>query len=144
MFIEVKLGGKLANGKLALIDLEDSNLVNAMNWSMDTDGYAVANGTRLKMHRLIMKAPKGSLVDHINRDRLDNRKVNLRIVTVEQNTWNHSHKVGKSGVRGVRKRSNRWEAFLSVKDKFKYLGYFKTLEEAKAAREQAEKELRVI
>ena len=70
---EIKLNGTLAKGRVAIVDDEDFEFLNRFKWSVDKDGYAVSSGYRYKMHRLIMAASKKRIVDHMNRDRLDNR-----------------------------------------------------------------------
>lgn len=102
----------------ALIDTSDAPLVNQYNWSpMETRGliYALASKSgrdkNLYMHRLIMGEPDGKSVDHINRNPLDNRRRNLRVVGQRKNIANageFSHNT--SGYRGVTKFRNGWRA----------------------------------
>src|SRR4051812_25890520 len=77
-----------------LIDEEDYENINKYKWSL-SDGYAISwkNG---RMHRFIMNAEKGQIVDHINGNKLDNRKSNLRFVTASQNAQNRPKKEGCS------------------------------------------------
>lgn len=95
----------LADGGEVLCDLEDLKILSGFRWyrhrSLHTD-YAFASKGRRKvyMHRLIMDAPSGSVVDHKNRNGLDNRKDNLRLGSVAQNQAN-SRSRGKLGLRGV-------------------------------------------
>src|SRR5690348_9287785 len=67
---------------------------------------------RIGLHRWIMNDPEGLVVDHINNDTLDNRKMNLRVVTIQQNSQNRAgvSSNNTSGYRGVRydKRSKKW------------------------------------
>ncbi|WP_252233758.1 HNH endonuclease [Clostridium sp. ZS1] len=80
------------------------------------------------MHRFIMNPPSNKLIDHINGNKLDNRKCNLRIVNKSQNAMNSKKpKNNTSGVKGVYwdKRSKKWEASIQVNMKKKSLGYFK-------------------
>ena len=75
---------ELQNGLKTLIDLEDLEKVSVMGWyakyDSHTNGYYVCGGTYgIRLHRLIMDTPSHQIVDHINRDTLDNRKRNLRI-----------------------------------------------------------------
>lgn len=91
-------------------------------------GYACTNvggrkRRRIAMHRLITGAPPELVVDHINGDTLDNRRSNLRIVTLRENAQNTAaHRDSKSGLRGVAwdKSAGRWRANALGKR----LGYF--------------------
>ncbi len=89
--------------------------------------------------------PDGMVVDHINRDSLDDRIENLRICTVAQNQKNRkATKAKKSGLpKGVRldKRSNRFQAVIRFERKAYCLGMFGTAEEAKAAYDKKAVEL---
>lgn len=109
-----KHGAIRAETKVSLSDLELIQQSDTL-WSITGDGYAIAgrgsNG-RQYLHRLLMNPPKGMEVDHINRDRLDNRRENLRVVTHRENMQNQGPEGrGKSGYRGVyQTRSGRWFA----------------------------------
>jgi len=81
------------------------------------------------MHREIMSCPKGLQVDHINHDRLDNRRENLRIVTNAQNHQNRKY----SPFRGTTRDGNGWVGQCKVNGKYYRAGWFKTREEAAAA-----------
>jgi hypothetical protein len=77
------------------------------------------NGTaKPYLHRLIVEAPSGSDVDHINGDGLDNRRCNLRVTDRSQNMANQRRPAGTSGYRGVRQsnggRCKPWTAILTV------------------------------
>lgn len=88
------------------------------------------------MHRLITNFPKGMEVDHINGNKLDNRRSNLRVCTRSENAKNRRlSKSNKSGYHGVHyatteKRRKRWAASIRVNGKKKYIGRFFTLAEA--------------
>lgn len=83
------------------------------------------------------------VVDHINGDTLDNRRENLRVVSRAESVRNQSglSKQNKSGVPGVSFRANRWQVGIGVDGKWKNLGRYHTLEEAKQVRLLAEKEI---
>lgn len=82
-------------GVFAMIDPEDYEKVSAFGkWYINDSGYAVKktrlNGKNIhiRMHRLVNNTPANLQTDHINGDRLDNRKQNLRTVSQMMNTWN--------------------------------------------------------
>ena len=92
------------------------------------------------MHRLLIKISKGFETDHINRNKLDNRKVNLRRVNRSQNSINISLRSNNvSGFKGVHwnKQRNKWRVKLNVNKKEIYLGLYVTQEEAALAYNQA-------
>lgn len=128
----------------ALVDLEDVDIVKDYKWTLDNSvGYVLTGikGTtnKVSLHRLIMNPDDNMVVDHINHNKLDNRKSNLRICTQQQNNINTSlKKTNTSGITGVSwdKSRNKWVAHI----KGKQLGRFNTKEEAIEARKQAELE----
>lgn len=102
------------------------------------------NGKQIKMHRFITKCPKGLVVDHINRNTLDNRKENLMNVSIAENARNTKlYRNNKSGVKGVRYRENqnRFIATLKINRTQIHIGSYKTLEEAEKAINKARLEL---
>lgn len=129
----------------AIVDAADAEFVNQWRWSLqDVDGY-VRRGTFLGgvrknhyLHRELMGCSEGDevTVDHINRDKLDNRRSNLRAITQAGNSQN---RIGWSGAsskhRGVfrQRKSGRWMAQIKVNRRSIYLGSFATEEEAAAA-----------
>ncbi|MFJ8262703.1 HNH endonuclease [Rummeliibacillus sp. NPDC094406] len=87
------------------------------------------------MHRILKQVPNGMVVDHINRNKLDNRQENLRIITQSQNMQNvRGRNTSISGLRGVSierlQEKIRWRARLKVNGKEMHLGTFDTKEEA--------------
>lgn len=122
---------------ITLVSAADYERVKRYSWQFHK-GYAVTrvDGKLIYLHRLIMDAPEGMMVDHINRDRLDNRQVNLRIATNRQNQANVAKRVGTtSRYRGVSKHapSGRWQARISLEGKQKHLGYYEDEEAAARA-----------
>ena len=119
----------LSKGKVALVDDKDFEMLSKSSWCVN-DGYAF--NTQLgRMHRLLMEAPEGVMVDHCNGDKLDNRRKNLRLCTNSQNQANRHVSRGVSAFKGVtwQKRPNgrgMWKAVLIVGGTAMYLGTFKT------------------
>ncbi len=96
------------------------------------------------MHRLILNAPDGIQVDHVNRNRLDNRRSNLRIATDLQNHFNtvkRSHNT--TGYKGVSRyhKLDRWYARIALHGKVYYLGIHNSPEEAARAYDAKAREL---
>lgn len=127
----------LTKGQVAVVDDEDYEmLVTGSRWCVN-GGYAF-NASRGRMHRLIVKAPAGVMVDHINGDKLDNRKENLRLCTNSTNQANRKAARGVSKFKGVvlehRKNGRQfWKATIVLDGKATYLGSFATDLEAATA-----------
>lgn len=143
----------LTNGFHTKVDDDDYDKLIKFNWWDHKDGYAyrqVSSGraktsrgkvVTVLMHRLITNAPMGKDVDHKNMDRLDNRKINLRIVDRTQNNFNTGvHKNNKSGFRGIswNKRIKSWRVYIGGTKNRIELGHYKTIKEAVLARKKAE------
>ncbi len=141
----------LTQGKFAIVDDDYYWELSKHKWCVSAFGYAVKKtpGTNgiIWMHRLINNTPEGFETDHINRDRLDNRKENLRTCTTLQNQANRGiNKNNTSGVKGIywARRDKRWVARIKINYKAINLGYYLTLKEAKKARLKAEKEWGIL
>ena len=131
------------------IDAEDAERVQAHSWwvssSPETDGRVLCftttiNKKKVKLHRFIMGAPPGQVVDHWDGNRLNNKKSNLRACSISQNSKNVKMSThNKSGYRGVSwsKEVKKWRATISLECKQLHLGYFDSAEEASAAYEEA-------
>lgn len=125
-------------GLFAIVDSEDFEWLSQYRWRLDTKGYVRAWMSKglgrksAKMHRLVNKTPNGFQTDHINRNKLDNRKANLRTVTQQENQWNCPfRKDNSTGYRGVYKtRSGKFFAAISLDGKIRRLGIFTTAIEA--------------
>jgi hypothetical protein len=147
----------LTQGKIAFVDETDFYLVIPHIWSYKISerdpntGYATTNIRRpdggramVRMHRLIMSAPKGVQVDHINGDGLDNRHSNLRLCTQSGNQWNRGvQRNNKSGHKGVswHKRWNKWYVVVAAHRKYHFGGQFRHLSDAVTARDKLAREL---
>lgn len=133
----------LTQGKFAIVDDEDFDLLNQWKWGY-THGYARRTGSRpeqqhIYMHRIILKVGVGQMVDHKNTDSLDNRKENLRLCTKSSNGMNRGkNKNNTSGYKGVElatdhKRRKPWSARIGFQGKQIKLGSFSTPQEASIA-----------
>ncbi len=129
----------LTQSKFALIDPEDFDLIARTRWHAHHERgrwYANAAGG-LKMHRVLMSAPIGVEIDHIDGDGLNSRKSNLRLAWHQQNCMN----VRKTGVRshfkGVWPNGSGWCAFIRAGGRRVYLGQFQDEERAARAYDAA-------
>lgn len=149
----------LTQGQFAIIDALDAEFVNQWKWCASNRGngiYYVQRGKRypqsrksynILLHRAIMERmvardlEKQELVDHVDRNPLNNTRANLRIVDRSKNA--HNCRIGKnntSGVTGVtwNKKRQCWMSQIQVNYKNKYLGLFSNIEDAITARRLAE------
>lgn len=137
----------LSNGKITVVDDDDYAHLSEWKWGY-TKGYAARtsyeNGHKatIYMHRQLMDTPIGMVTDHINGDRLDNRRKNLRICSNEQNLLNRGADKGSSsrfkGVYFRRNKQKHWHAQIRANKKSMHLGSFSTeLEAARAYNEAA-------
>lgn len=128
---------KTTKGEDILVSDEDYEWLNVRKWSLNSKGYAVAGFKEkvLRMHRVIMQAETGQLINHINRNRADNQRENLRFATHGLNSRNRKG-ASSSGLNW----NARYEAWyvsikITVEGKLKKisLGYFKEEDEASKA-----------
>jgi hypothetical protein len=139
---EIPLRGK--RGGVALVDDEDYERLSRYPWRDNGHGYAVARygstpGEHF-MHHLICPVPAGLEVDHINQNKLDNRRANLRPVTHAQNAHNvRGGKANKTGHAGVSwdEKGKCWRAKIVCRGRKIQLGTFRTAEQAARAYERA-------
>jgi hypothetical protein len=116
----------LSQGKFTIIDDDDYEIISRFNWYFN-NGYASRqkriNGERFRiyLHRFILGViDPDVVVDHINGNKLDNRKSNLRLCTSQQNKWNRKNVSGSSIYLGVsKKREKSWRVSIA-KDKKDY------------------------
>lgn len=132
---------KLTQGKYALVDEEDFEYLNQFKWHFDGLYGAKKSPKKIYMHRLLMNSPKGMEIDHINQNKLDNRKSNLRVVNRSLNMFNVGlRKTNTSGHKGIgwNKNKNKWHAKIMIDYKNINLGYFSNIKDAINARKNAE------
>lgn len=126
------------------VDAEDHEALSRHRWSLHQRGYACrwvpgryGNGATSFMHRELLGLEPGDGLqgDHINRDRLDNRKANLRVVTIQQQRQNQEPRGKASRYRGVcfNRQRGAWYARVRLDGKTYYLGQHATEEEAAEA-----------
>lgn len=138
--------GYTTNNEKFYIDEDDLEKIKPYTWSLNTGGYLHANNKRnfIRMHRFILGLTEydgNNMVDHINHNRTDNRKSNLRIVDSAQNSHNSSiSSINTSGVTGVSWDNSfqKWTARIKSEGKYKFLGYFENFNDAVKARKEAE------
>jgi len=127
------------------IDDDDFVIISNYTWHVNS-GYVkthirtITGQRTISLHLLLLgKAPEGKEWDHENRDRLDNRRANLRIITHLVNMQNRPKQVNNtSGVKGGRFQNGKWYVEIRVNGEILQIGEFINLEEAIVAREQAE------
>jgi hypothetical protein len=144
----------IGEGEWTIVDVEDYYRYGRFKWSLVGTGknlYAVRNvkvGPRrtkiVRLHREIMSAPRGILVDHRNNNGLNNLRSNLRLATHSQNQCNKRKTRSKtsSKFRGVYfdKRRAQWQAYIRYNGKRTYLGKFSDETEAARAYDRAARE----
>lgn len=126
----------------------DHKLIRKLNIRITVDGYAIAQWEReqYKLHQIIKfnEIRRGFYIDHINGDRLDNRRCNLRLCTPSQNAMNRKiPSTNTSGYKGVSlvQYNNKWLAQIVVQGKTIRLGVFENKNDAIEARLKAEVEI---
>jgi len=132
---------KLTQGKVAIVDIEDFEELNKYNWVADKsrNTFYARKWGGVKMHRMILDAAKGEICDHINRNGLDNRRSNLRIVTHSENNYNCSlSKRSTTGHKGVYwyKKYKKWVAQAGGNGNRKTIGYYHDIQDAVTARKK--------
>lgn len=134
-----------------IFDLEDYDKIKKYTWHLSTNGYVITTIYKRKtkehkgmmLHRYLMNVQdipwNKCVIDHINGNIKDNRKLNLRVVTQSENGMNSKlSKNNTSGVVGVVQQNNKWAAYIRYKTEQIYLGIFDTFEEAVKTRKEAE------
>lgn len=136
----------LTRGQVALVDDQDRHLAD-LSWiakpierrSGGFYAYRMEGRTSLYMHRLILNAPRGMLVDHVNGNGLDNRRSNIRLATRSQNVTNRvaTSEIGFRGVERTYRIAKPWRACLYDGKQRTVVGRYATAIEAAAAYDRA-------
>lgn len=135
--------GYTFKGEEFYFDLEDYTKIKDYCWCIDAYGYVRGNTkkSKIKFHRLITNCSDDMVIDHINHNRADNRKLNLRICSQHENNMNKGIAPNNtSGITGVfwNKKLNKWGATIGFKGKNIHLGVFDDFEDAIKVRKEAE------
>jgi len=128
----IELSGKRGKGQRTLVDDSTLKQYGHMSWFLSDTGYAVRrpsldDGTKvtIRLHRLVTNAPEGMVVDHVKKDKLDNRLSNLRVCTQKTNTQNRKN----TKVYAWDKSKAKW----IVRYRSTFYGRYETEQEAKKA-----------
>ena len=132
----------LTQDKFAIVDDEDYEYLNQWKWyplQKSTTCYATRheNNKIIKMHRIVMDAPVGMDVHHINGNGLDNTKQNMRVCTRSMHQYNRHPKKGKYKGVTMSGRTGKWQARIKVNKKYISLGYYTNKEDAARAYDKA-------
>lgn len=134
----------MINNKIK-VDKEFKYLLKEWSFCDNGQGYPVAciNGKKIYLHHFIMGKMKGFIIDHINRNSLDNRRSNLRFITQRENCTNTKlNKNNTSGHKGIfwNTEIKKWVARITYYYKNIHIGSFSKIEDAINARKKAEKQ----
>lgn len=118
-----------------IVSEEDFEALSKKKWRLSPAGYAMTTIKKQRdgkiyksticMHTIINKTPNGMFTDHINGNKLDNRKENLRTATAQQNQMNKkTSKHSEVGLKGIRKckTTGKWRINMSINGKYTALG----------------------
>ena len=134
----------VVGGQTVLIDEQDGYLFDKYRWHI-AHGYVVrhrgpGDDSFVYLHREVLGFPDSEHIDHANRDKLDNRRANLRPCTKAQNQANLPGR-NRWGYKGVQITGNQFAALIRDGDKRRYLGRYATPEEAARAYDRAAREV---
>ena len=152
---------KLNKGRFALVDDKNFDYLNQWRWHVKFSynieyavrieytrmGYYNYKNKQIYMHRVVNNTPVNLQTDHINHNGLDNRRINLRTVTNQQNAFNANlNKANTSGTKGVSwsEERKKWCSYIHIDNKALPLGRFINIEDAIYARKKAELKYHVI
>lgn len=131
----------LRTGDEMLCDLEDWEALKGFTWIKSPHGYAVTHNSKrnMRFHVEVKGKRDGYVIDHIDQNKLNNQRSNLRFLTKAGNAINSKlSKNNTSGVKGVVRFRNKWHAQIMVNGKHIHLGYYDKKEDAIEARRKGE------
>lgn len=133
-----------------MVDDEHHRYLSQFKWHAHGKGntryarrvdYSTGKKRNVFMHRIVIGAKDGEIVDHVNHNGLDNQKANLRIVSNGQNIRNSERTKGQTGYYGVWSFRGKYRAVIYINRKSVHIGVFDTAEEAAKAYDQKSIEL---
>lgn len=135
----------LTQGKAAVVDDDVYDWLNQWKWHLASGRYAARDvrigklKRKIYMHVVVNETPEGFDTDHINQNKLDNRRSNLRTLTRSQNMRNCLQVNNTSGFRGVswHKQRRKWAVRAKVDGRYKSLGLYNSPEEASMVYQKA-------
>lgn len=144
----IQLGGHRYKNKpvrgYTMVDDEDFERVNVFEWHLNDKGYAVRRPHHpkktIRLHRFIMNPTSRQQIDHVDGNKLNNQKYNLRLCNNAENMRNRGkYRRNQSGYKGVwwHTQIGRWAANLRLNGKTVHLGIFDNKKEAAKAYNQA-------
>lgn len=128
----------LSQGKVAIVDDGDYEYLLSFNWFLTPSGYACRNKLKAEgegtvyMAKEIMAAGPDKRIDHIDRNKLNNQKANLRECTVAENAQNQGARGGTSAYKGVSwsKPHRKWRVQITARRKSMHIALFDSEEDA--------------
>lgn len=146
VIVRASQGGEVKREFLFKISFLDLDRVLQYRWYQEPIGYIktslLINNKRIRLHNFIMgESPRGTVIDHKDRDRTNNTRANLRFVSPSLNNFNsekRSNITGSTGITYNKRRCKKpWHARIGG-GTTRHIGYFKTKEEAVQARKRME------
>lgn len=121
----------LLRGQRTLVDDADYPALAQYQWRLNSSGYVVRTERRgdrpfvVCLHRELMQAERGQIVDHLDHDKLNNTRANLRIITQQENLqYRRCFKNNRSGYKGVTRQHGKWHPRITVGGQLLHLGFW--------------------